>query len=361
VTSRPSAVASALDAADAAAFVHVGDRTDATLRYLAGFDGPVTAFAYVYVDHPVVCVPPAYAERAREALDGVEVRTLDGPAGLAARAVLDDALDTPASVLVPRHLPHDAAVYLESAGYDLASTTAVADARAVKADAELARLREAQAGAEAAMSAVAETLAAASRTDGHLRTDGEPLTAATLRRVANVALAEAGLSDAGHTTVRRRGGGAAIGVSELVTVAVAPREPGGYHGVLARTFVAESDGGWERRAAVAVDASRRVGVDTADPGEDASFVRAEATAELGSFGLSPVPLVPDLPDVVRGVGLSLAEAPDFGTETPLEPGHVFALAPAVRGERGLVGTADLVVVTDDGAELVGSFPTSLSP
>ncbi|MFC6990114.1 hypothetical protein ACFQJD_17950 [Haloplanus sp. GCM10025708] len=72
-------------------------------------------------------------------------------------------------------------------------------------------------------------------------------------------------------------------------------------------------------------------------------------------------LTPELPAVARGVGLDLDEAPDFASETPLEPGHVFVLAPAVRGEKGLVGTADLAVVTEDGAELVGSVPTSLSP
>ncbi|MFB6123597.1 MAG: M24 family metallopeptidase [Haloferacaceae archaeon] len=363
MSGRPTVVASALADADARAFVHVGDRSDPTLRYLVGFDGPASEFAYVHVDHPVVCVPPAYEGRARQSLDGVDVRALDGPAGLAARTVLDDALDPPCAVLTPRHLPHDAAVYLESGGYDLASTTAVGDARAVKSEAELARHRAAQSGAERAMAAVAEALSTADRAADELHADGDPLTPERLRRVANVAIAEAGLADDGNTVIRRRAGAASAPIrpTELLTVAVAPRDPAGYHGVLARTFVAESDGGWERRAAVAVDASRRVGVDTADPGTDARFVREEATAELGSFGLSPVAAVPELPVVARGVGLSLDESPDFDSEAPLDPGNVFALAPAVSGERGVVGTADLAVVGDDGAELVGSFPTSLSP
>ena len=85
----------ALSASDAVAFVHVGDRFDDDVRYLTRFSGPDRDYAFVYTpERAVLCAPSLFEAQARREFDG-EVRTgnVGDPAGVRARAVLDDLTD----------------------------------------------------------------------------------------------------------------------------------------------------------------------------------------------------------------------------------------------------------------------------
>jgi Xaa-Pro aminopeptidase len=364
----------ALSAADARAFVHVGDRSDDDLRYLTRFSGPDRDYAFVYApDRGVLCAPSLFAEQARREFNG-EVRTENAgdPAGVRAVAVLDD-LTADGRVLVPRSIPHDAAVYLERGGYDLASTDAVADARAVKTDAEVDALRRVQRAAARGMRRAEAVLAAATVTSDGLLWEGAPLSTERLRREVNAELAARGVSDAGNTVVGagpscadlHYRGTAGIRPGETVLVDVSPRGPHGYYGDLSRTFVVDSDGGWERRAYVAVESALDVALSTAEPGVPARTVHAEAAAELAAYGFDPDAAEGEAGfthGTGHGVGLSLHEDPSLRSGAELRPGHAFTIEPGVYDpERGGVRLEELVVVTESGVEVLCEYPRSFAP
>jgi Xaa-Pro aminopeptidase len=302
---------------------------------------------------------------------------------------------------VPAHLPHDAAVYLERAGFTVTSTAAVRRARVEKTDGELAAMRRVQRAGDDALARVRAVLRTASvSTDtgtngdggadgGALTWRGTPVTAERLRRVANVSVAAAGVDPAGATTVRVGGVGVGPGTDtarvdpdraaragDPIVVDLAPRGPAGYRGGVARTAVVVGRGGWERRAHVAVEAARRAALSTVEPGVTAATVRRELAAELTAYGFQA-----ESRATVHGVGLSPRERPRAGAGMgeELRAGTTLAIAASVAdppsgpandrndgdhdrtGEGPLVRLRDVVAVTSDGAELLVDPPTGLSP
>lgn len=365
-------LADTLDVADAAAFVHVGDGNDADLRYLSHLSPSTHDYGFVYANkEATLCVPSDVDDAVLNGFAGrVSRESLDAPVG---RRVVDvlDTLDVPdtngvdggPTVLVPQHLPHDTAVYLESAGYDLASTPAVGDARAVKSSRELDALRAVQRATVRGMSRARTILSESVARDGGLSWQGAPLSTERLRRQVNATLVAEGVVDVSTTRIQV---GAATGTesgddpTELrggvpLVVSLAPRGPRGYYGTLRRTFVVDSDGGWERRAHVGIESARRVALGELEPGASLRWVHSEAVAEASSFGLTG----PDS-DRVSGIGLSRREAPSLADDAIV--GHVVTVeARAVDDTHGTIVLADVAVVTEDGCELLAESPTKLVP
>ena len=397
-------VVDAVEAAGADAFVAVGDRFDGDLRYLTRFSGPDRAYALVVVPgagggdagRAVCCAPALFAEQARREFvdaagvrDGVvrEVRTADvgdhaGERAAAAVAdLLGDSVDDPdadRTLLVPPSVPHDAAVYLERAGNDLRSTDAVTTARARKTPAELDRLRRVQRATAAGM-ARAETVLAEGRVGEDeagrpaVRWEGAPLTTERLRRAVNAVLAARGVRDAGNTVIGA-GPSAAdlhfvgdepIRPGETVLIDISPRGPDGYYGDMTRTFVVDGDGGWERRAYVAVEAAREAALAEVEPGVPAKTVHGEAAAELAAYGFDPNAGEGETGfthGTGHGVGVSLHESPSLSGAGELRPGHVVTIEPGVYDpDVGGVRLEDLVVVTDDGCEILAEYPFGIAP
>ena len=434
-------VVEAVREADASAFVAVGDRFDDDLRYLTRFSGPDRPYALVVVpndegggdgsaaDAPagraVLCAPALFREQAEREFvaaardpkpesaddagsafhDGVarEVRTADvgGHAGERAAAAVEDLTDgsdtgaaTDGSdegdgptVLAPASVPHDAAVYLERAGVDLASTDAVAAARERKTPAEVDRLRRVQRATVAGL-ARAETVLSESEvvdegderaggSDGDrrppLRWEGEPLTTERLRREVNAVLAARGVRDAGNTVIGA-GPSAAdlhyvgddpIRPGETVLLDISPRGPDGHYGDVTRTFVVDGDGGWERRAYVAVEAAREAALDEVEPGVPAKTVHGEAAAELAAYGFDPNAAEGEpgfTHGTGHGVGVSLHEGPSLSGAGELRPGRVVTVEPGVYDhETGGVRLEDLILVTETGYELLAEYPFGIVP
>ncbi|ESP87685.1 M24 family metallopeptidase [Candidatus Halobonum tyrrellensis] len=369
-------LAAELDARGAVGFVAVGDRFDDDLRYLTRFSGPDRAYAFVFAaGEATLCAPALFDDQARREFPGGTVRTADqgAPAGVRAAAALDARGVDGGTLLVPQGIPHDAAVRLENAGFDLESTAAVREARRVKADAELDRLRRVQRAALRGV-ARAEAILAAGEADGDRVTwNGGPLSTERLRRQVNGVLAAHGVRDAGNTVVGCGPTAAdlhftgldAVRPGETVLLDVSPRGPDGYYGDVTRTFAVDSGGGWERRAYVAVEAAREAALDELAAGVPASTVHEEAAAELAAHGFRV-----DGADrgfvhsTGHGVGVSLHEAPSLSTSgsDELEAGNVVTVEPGVYDpETGGVRLEDLAVVTDDGYELLGEYPRSLVP
>ena len=377
-----SALAEAVTERDAAGFVAVGDRFDDDVRYLSRFGGPDRAYAVVVTpDRAVLTAPALFDEQAeREFVDGapddgiergVETATQSEPTGVRAMTVLDDTDTAADTVLVPASIPHDAALYLEQAGYDLESTTAVADARERKTEAELACLRRVQAVTCRGMARAEAVLAAAESDGGDLLWEGEPLTTERLRREVDAEMARHGVCSAGNTVVGA-GETAAdlhytgidhIAPGETVLLDISPRGPHGYYGDLTRTFAVDSEGGWERRAFVAVQEAHAMALDHVEAGVEAGVVHEEAAAELAAHGFRV-----DSADVGfthgvgHGVGVSLHEGPSLTSTDPLEAGQVVTIEPGVYDpEQGGVRIEDLVVVTEDGYEKLASYPVRFTP
>lgn len=338
---RRSVLDRALADAGADAFVHVGPADDPTIRSVSGTSIPSRA-AVVY-DGETTLLPSLPLP------DGVALRddvTVLDPDDTPARRLPDLVGD---AVIAPRTIPHDAALYLDDAGVTLSSTDAHLRARERKPESARETMRRAQAAAEAGMAAAAALLANAS--GDPLADDDGAVTAERVRRTANAAIAEAGGEPAGNTTVDASG---ALSPAETVPIHLAPRLDG-YHGLLARTFVTASEGGWERRATLACEYAVDAAMDIVDVGETTVAAAAsEATAELGSYGFPPTAGSA----TVHGVGLEPRERP-FDDAT-IEQDAVLGVSTELDADDS-VWVADLGVVTADSVERVGTFPRSVVP
>jgi Xaa-Pro aminopeptidase len=203
--------------------------------------------------------------------------------------------------------------------------------------------------------AVAARLAASTPASGALRADGDPLTPAALEGVADEAVVAAGGDPAGRTRVETPAD--VVRPGEPVCLTLEPTV-GGVAGACARTFVVDGGGGWDRRAAVAVEMAHDAVSRVVEPGVPARRVVDEAVAELGAYGLGTA----DAP-VAWAVGDGSVE---FPSDAPLEAGQAFALAPVAvdpdpETDRGRVRIGTCYLVTESGCRSLGTLPTSLSP
>ena len=381
------AVWTAVDDAGAVGFVHVGIRFDPSRRYLTRVDGPDRETALVVLPgtknqppQAVYCVPRGVASEVtafeQSTSDSEISRQIEGrppttATGQQVRAVLADRLGTTVSdgtLLVPRTLPHDAAVFLQEAGYELQSTPAVTTARATKTSAERDCLRAVQAAAADGLARSEAVLAASEPVDGRLVVDGQPLTAERLRRQINTELAASGVAPADNTSIEADTDVAGrLPAGEPIRLTVSPRGPHGYHGHLTRTVAVDSEGGWERRAFIAAEAGLQAAQREIKPGVDVSTVQGEAVAEVGAYGFAVTPDT-DQPTqgrataTVHGVGLSTHEQPAVGAESQLRAGAVIAVdTGVVDPARGTIRLGTLFVVSEEGPETLIEYPTSLTP
>lgn len=363
------ALASEIESSGADAFVHVGDRFDDSLRYLTGFSGPDRPYAFVFDGEPLLCAPRLFCEQAREEFSGTVVSASDQTAMTAGERAAELVSGT---VLVPQAIPHDAALWLEAAGCELESTDVVERMRVRKSEEEIERIRVVQKAAQRGM-ARAETVLATAEIEGDsLKWEGEMLTTERLRREANAAMAQEGVCDAGNTVIGAGEtcanlhftGDVPIERGETVLLDLSPRGPEGYYGDLSRTFVVDSEGGWERRAYIAAEHAQAAAFEVLSGGAGtvASTVHEETAAEIGAYGFRPDGVPGFSHSTGHGVGMSLHEAPSLRAETELEEGMVLSIEPGVYDpENGGVRIEDLVVVRQEGFENLTDYPRSLVP
>jgi Xaa-Pro aminopeptidase len=335
-----------------APFVHVG-RADADpdVRYLSGASVPARC-AVVVADGTRLFVPAAVVTDVEAAPD-VSVSAASKPVGRAAAETLAETADR-GRVLAPRTIPHDAALYVESAGFELESTTAVAEARAAKTDTEVEAVREA---ARAARRGVERAAAVLDDADERLELDGDRMIAGDLRRQAGVAVSDADATPSVDVSVGPDGRDGALEPGATTTVAVLARERSGYYARVARTFSVGGDGGWERRAQLAGESALRAGRAAAEPDAEASSVASEIRAELAAFGFEEE----RVEDVGAGVGVAPRERPFLGSDGTVPSNATLVLRAGVRSAEGRIDLAETVRVGEDGAERLAPLTTSLSP
>ena len=284
------------------------------------------------------------------------------------------------SALVPSTFPVGVADALRADGVELTVDQGhFDDRRRAKSPRQLEGIRAAQAAAEAGMAAVAEALRrSAPGEDGRLL-QGEPLTCERLKRLATDAFGEHGCR--GDDLVVARGAQAAnghdtgsgrIGNDEVVLCDFFPRHvESACFGDLTRTFRVgapdETISGWHRDCLEALD----LAVAMVRPGMDGSEMNLAVCVFFEERGHPTTLSQPDgvpLRDgffhaLGHGVGLDLHEAPGLGrVGQPLVAGDVIALEPGLYREGwGGVRIEDVVVVTDDGCEVLGTLSRGLAP
>lgn len=366
----------ALEATDADAFVHVGDRFDDLLRYLTRFDGPDRPYAFAYVDgDAVLCAPALFAEQAEREFPGEEVLAVSdqtaSDATERALEVLNERATEP-TVLVPLSISTGAYRTLES-GIEEVVVESVDVGRARKTPAERDCHAFVQAVAQEGM-ARAEEILASSEIDGDaLRWRGEPLTTERLRREVNAVLANRGVRDAGNTVIGAGStcadlhftGQDAIRPRETVLLDVSPRGPHGYYGDLTRTFVVGGPDDWEATAYEAVRTAQNAALSALEDGAGTRAADAHDAAanELAEHGFEVGDVEAGMyHGVGHGVGLSLHEAPSLTSDAALESGNVVTVEPGVYDPAmGGVRIEDLVVITEDGYENLTEYPRTVTP
>ncbi|WP_135824485.1 M24 family metallopeptidase [Halorussus ruber] len=373
----------ALDANDADAFVHVGDRFDDLLRYLTRFGGPDRAYAFVYADGAAhLCAPSLFAEQAEHEFPGATVHAASeqraSDAGERALEVLDaqaddrDVATDSLRVLVPPAVSVESYRTLAD-GVGEVVAASVDAGRARKTDAERACHAFVQRAAQRGMARAEAVLAAAEIDGDEVRWRGERLTTERLRREVNAALSRSGVTDAGNSVIGAGPtcadlhftGNDVVRPGETVLLDLSPRGPHGYYADLTRTFVVGDAGEWETTAyeAVAKAQDAALAVLEGGAGTRAGVAHDAATDALEEYGFE----VGDVDagmyhSLGHGVGMSLHESPSLAGDAALKAGNVVTVEPGVYDSAvGGVRIEDLVVITEEGYENLTDYPREMVP
>ena len=254
--------------------------------------------------------------------------------------------------------------------------------RRVKNELEIDGVRRAQAAANGAMGVAAEMLRRATAADGVLALDGEPLTSERLRDAMREHAASMGAPMPGDVIVAAEGAAASghdpgsgpLPAGKPIVIDIWPEdEASACWADMTRTFVAAGEAaedvvamhGLCLEALDAVKATARPGITGRELFDIACEIfeaaghptqRTKAEGETLNEGFYH--------SLGHGVGLEVHEYPALGRtgNEPLVPGDVIAVEPGTyRQDYGGVRLEDLLLITQDGCEVLTSFPYDLRP
>ena len=282
--------------------------------------------------------------------------------------------------IVPPGFPLELADHLRQNGIKLsADRDGFVARRRVKNEAELAGIRRAQRAAEAAMTAARELLRSAERRNGDLVLDGEPLTCERIKLAVEQAFTANGafadefiVSHGAQTAVGHDMGSGAIAPDEPICLDLFPRDrESGCFADMTRTFVvgepSEELAEYHRLCHEALErsvAAIKAGV----AGSDLNRLCCEIFEEAGFKTLlskKPGEVLKDgfYHSLGHGVGLEVHEQPTLGRGPgELVAGDVVAVEPGLyRHGYGGCRLEDIVLVTENGAEVLTEYPYDLEP
>jgi Xaa-Pro aminopeptidase len=281
---------------------------------------------------------------------------------------------------VPSTFPLELADHLRANGIEvIADREHFVRRRRVKNEAELAGIRRAQHAAEAGMTAARELLRAAERQNGDLVLDGEPLTCERLKVAVEQAFTANGafadefiVSHGPQTAVGHDMGSGPIAPGEPVCLDLFPRDrESGCFADMTRVFVvgepSEELAEYHRLCREALGAA----VAAVKPGVAGSELHRICSKVFEEHGY-PTLLSKQPGEVLKdgfyhslghGVGLEVHEDPALGRGPgELVAGDVIAVEPGLyRHGYGGCRLEDLVLVTEDGAEVLTDYPYDLAP
>jgi Xaa-Pro aminopeptidase len=307
---------------------------------------------------------------------GIDYRELD--AQLALRAVGSLGLKRAS---VPDNFPVWLADLLRADGVELdVDQELFDDRRRAKTEAQLAGMRRAQRAAEAAMDACRELLRRAEVRGDELLLDGEQLTVERVKVDLNMVFAahdttadEYIVAPGPQGAVGHDVGSGPIRPSTPLVVDIFPRDnASAVYTDMTRTFVVgdvpEQVREWHRLCKEALDAAVadiRAGVEARAVFDHACDI-FEAAGEPTPRTKKPGETLADgfFHGLGHGVGLEVHEAPGMGrlASKTLVAGDVVAVEPGLyRAGYGGVRLEDIVLVTENGAEVITDYPYDLEP
>jgi Xaa-Pro aminopeptidase len=320
------------------------------VRYLTGFPHPEDAQVLITPEGAFLLTDPRYPEAERESR--LPARVLKREEREALFQDLRGRVGFEAE-----HLPYAALERLrELSPAEWVPTKGVIERlRLKKSPEEAARIRQAQALAERALERAlallrpgVEEREVALEIEFFLRKEGAegvafpPIVASGARGA---------LPHAGASEKRLEPG-------ELITLDLGAKVAG-YHSDMTRTVALGKPSPEMRRVYEAVQEALEVALQGLKPGRTGKEVDALAREALGRHGLDRY----FVHSLGHGVGLAVHEGPGLSpyTEEVLEPGMVVTVEPGVYlpGVGG-VRIEELVLITEDGIELLSRFPRELS-
>jgi Xaa-Pro aminopeptidase len=281
---------------------------------------------------------------------------------------------------VPSTFPLEVADHLRANGIEVtADREHFVRRRRVKNEAELAGIRRAQHAAEAGMTAARELLRAAERQNGDLVLEGEPLTCERLKMAVEQAFTANGafadefiVSHGPQTAVGHDMGSGPISPGEPICLDLFPRDrESGCFADMTRVFVvgepSEELAEYHQLCREALEAA----VAAVKPGVAGSELHRICSKVFEEHGY-PTLLSKQPGEVLKdgfyhslghGVGLEVHEDPALGRGPgELVAGDVIAVEPGLyRHGYGGCRLEDLVLVTEDGAEVLTDYPYDLAP
>jgi len=282
--------------------------------------------------------------------------------------------------VVPGTFPLELADHLRSNGIQVrADRDQFVQRRRVKNEAELAGIRRAQRAAEAAMDAARELLRSAERQNGSLLVDGEQLTCERVKLAVEQAFTANGafadefiVSHGPQTAVGHDMGSGPIAPDEPVCLDLFPRDrESGCFADMTRVFVVGSPSDelqeWHKLCKEALERSVAA-VKPGVAGSELHKISCDVFEEHGYPTLrskQPGEVLQDgfYHSLGHGVGLEVHEEPSLGRAPgELVAGDVIAVEPGLyRHGYGGCRLEDLVLVTDDGPEVLTDYPYELAP
>jgi len=365
------------------------DGTDPAQRYLSGFDAPDPYLTLYTPEDLVLLVSPLEAERARRtsAATTVVVTTEMGADRLrrrygqaTARAVIKGAIcrrHDVREVAVPASTPIQTVQQLRGRGVrvHVVSEDPLGELRASKGADELAAIRAVQAATEEAFDAAVALLRGCDiDAAGQLRHEDRPLTSERVREEVAVTLYGAGCrpgpvicaGGAQAAEPHDRGSGPLPAEAPIILDIFPSAVNDGYHADMTRTVSVGDPGTRCREWYADVAAAKAAGIEEIAAEVTGASVHATVSGVLADAGhatleTDPATTTGFIHATGHGVGLAVHEAPRLapgagalpdGAVVTVEPG---LYDPAVGGIR----LEDLVVVTDDGAEVLTDAPETL--
>jgi Xaa-Pro aminopeptidase len=375
---------------DADGYLLDADGEDPNQRYLTAFDAPDPFHSVWTPDGVHLLVSELeYSRAGTESLAASVSRLSDydyrdrvaksGRREARASVVTDWLADRGVrAVKTPDRFPLGTADRLRDRGVAVEPDTedAVESARAVKTEAEIDNVRDAQEANEAAFAAAGTLVREADVVDGVLHEGGDPLTSERVRAAIERTLLDHGCGldetivacGADAADPHDRGSGP-LEAGEPIVVDIFPRsKTTGYHADTTRTWVRGEPGEalseWHRLT----DAAREAALEEVKPGATGATVHDAACdvyedAGLPTLRADPATETGFVHSTGHGVGLAVHELPRIGPDgDELEPGNVITIEPGLYGpDVGGVRIEDIVVVREDGFENLTTLPTGLDP